>query len=105
MKTYTAGQVVHFTTTFTSVSSGALIDPTSVEFSYAVDGGTVTHIVWNGALTALTVGSVAHTALGTFDVLIDTTGLAGEWALAWASTGAGQAVTIDSGRVDPNPLA
>lgn len=96
MNTYTAGQVLVCTATFTV--SGVNTDPTTVEFKYALStsgstvNGTTTTLTYSGA-TQPALGVVAKTATGVYEAQVDTTGMgAGDLTYEWVSTGAAQTV-------------
>lgn len=103
MNSYTEGQVIQFTGTFTD-AAGTAIDPTTVEFKYRnADNGPTTTLTYAGA-TQPAVGEIAKTATGVYVALVDTTGLAGRWTVEWQSTGVGQAVTLATGLVNSVPF-
>jgi hypothetical protein len=91
-----AGNVAQFTVTFTTESTGQPIDPTTIVFSYSVNGGATLNSWTYTSATTPAVGTVARISTGVYEVWVDTTGLNGNLVGNWLSTGTGAARTQDS---------
>ena len=86
LRKFYAGQVVTFEAAFYDEVTGDLIDPSSVEFKYQIDGGSIVHFVY-------TVDAVlTRTSVGQYQVVVDSTGHPGLYNYIWASHGQGQGV-------------
>ena len=91
-----AGNVAQFTVTFTTESTGSLIDPTTIVFSYSLNGGATINSWTYTSATTPAVGTVARISTGVYEVWVSTTGLNGLLVGEWVSTGTGAASTQDS---------
>jgi len=104
---YVAGQVVQVTAVFTTVATGAVVDPGTIAFKYAitVNGvtGATTTLTYSGASTPA-VGVVARTSAGTYVAQVDTTSKPGYWQIEWVSTGTGQTTQPSDFLVSAAPL-
>jgi hypothetical protein len=92
---YLAGNVVRFDISFTNTSTGALVDPTAVTFSYTVNGGPNLNPITYGAATVPAVGTIARLSTGLYETWISTIGIAGQVIGQWVSTGTGAAAVDD----------
>lgn len=89
---YLAGNEAQFEVTFTNGATGDPVDPTTVEFSYSVNGGSYTSPwTWNGSNGTPAIGVIAKISTGVYQVWVDTTGLSGVLTGLWVSTGTNQA--------------
>jgi hypothetical protein len=95
LNTYMAGQVVQSNGMFITTSTGALVDPTVVDFKYSIAGGTTTTLTYSGA-SVPAVGVVARLSQGVYAAQVDTTGSPGTWEYEWYTTGTGQTVGASS---------
>jgi hypothetical protein len=93
---YLAGNVAQFTVTFTNEATGDVVDPTTIEFSYSINGGSYTSPWTYTNATTPAVGVIARISTGIYEVWVDTTGLSGILTGLWVSTGTNQASVEDS---------
>ena len=94
---YLSGNVAQFTVTFTNEATGDVVDPSTVEFSYSINGGSYTsEWTWNGSNSTPAIGEIAKISTGVYEVWVDTTGLSGILTGLWISTGTNQASVEDS---------
>lgn len=91
---YLAGNIAKFDVTFTTTSTGAVIDPTTVKFSYSLNGGPAQDsITYTGGSAG--VGSIGKISTGVYETWVDTTGMVGTLVGAWVATGTGAAAVDD----------
>jgi hypothetical protein len=96
-----AGNVAQFTVTFVAESTGSPVDPTTVTFSYNINGGATIHTWTYSGSSTPSVGVVARLSTGDYIAEVDTTGLNGLLVATWVSTGTGQAAVQDTVQVSP----
>lgn len=101
---YLSGNIAQFTVTFTTESTGAVVDPGTVSFSYSVNGGSTTTWTYASSSTPA-VGTIGRLSEGVYQVWVDTTGLSGTILGSWLSTGTGAAAVQDSIQVGSNVVA
>src|SRR4051812_25030190 len=82
MAQFDKGALVRVTTTFTSPTTGAVVDPTTVTFKYRNGTGSITS--WT-----VTAGQIVKASTGVYHADIDTTG-EGTWHWAFYGTGTNQ---------------
>ena len=93
MITIVEGNVYQSTAMFTD-ESGSLVDPTTVDFVYEVDGLSTSKVTLAYAsATTPAPGLIAKTAVGVYVAQVDLTTIAGTLQRYWQSTGVGQAVS------------
>lgn len=96
------GNIARFPVTFETETTGALVDPTTVVFSYSLNyGATVATWTYAGASTPA-VGTVARISAGVYEAWVDTTGMNALLVGDWLSTGTGAAHTKDPISVGSN---
>lgn len=83
------GDLVQINVTFTTVASGAAINPTSVVITVRAPDGTIS------------TPAVSNPTTGTYTAQVAIT-MAGEWLWHAAGTGAAQAATQGAFSVEPN---
>jgi hypothetical protein len=93
---YLSGNVVRFDVSFTSTSTGAAVDPTTVTFAYQVNNGAYTTPVTYTSATTPAVGVIARLSAGNYEVWVNTTGITGQLTGEWISTGTGAASVVDT---------
>lgn len=96
MQIFTIGEIITPEGTFKDLY-GNLVDPSVVQFKYAVSNalggllGPTTTLTYTGSSTPA-VGSVYRISKGVYQAQIDPTGFPGYWTCEWLSTGTGQTV-------------
>lgn len=104
-----AGDTLEFTLTFTDVDSNSLIDPPGeILFVYKVQktGTPTVHSVKSTDPLASPILAFTHPSVGTYVVLVDSTGLDGVWTVEAATGGTGAGIVLaispaESFTVDP----
>ncbi len=86
-----SGNIYQSTATFTD-SVGVLTNPTTVAFTYQVEGASPVTLAYAGA-TVPAIGIVACPSVGVFIAQVDLTGVTGAISRQWASTGVAQAAS------------
>ena len=94
-----AGNVAQFTVTFVTESTGALVDPSTITFSYNLNYGSTIHSWSYASASSPAIGTVARLSTGVYEVWVDTTGLNGLLVANWVSTGTGQAAVQETVQV------
>ena len=105
---YLEGNIVRFDVSFTDPSTGDPVDPTTVTFSYQVNGGAFSSAITYTNATQSAVGVIARLSAGNYETLLNTTNLAGIITGLWVSTGTGAASaedTITVGQATPSGLS
>lgn len=95
LREYTAGDLIRFHAEFSSNDTNLPLDPSSVEFSYRIEGGTPVRFIYG------TDPQLTRTGLGNYEIEIDSTNKPGKWDYIWASENLGQAVLSKAVIVHP----
>lgn len=93
---YKAGNIVKFDVSFVTTSTGDPVDPSTVAFSYTLNGMAGASFTFNGSNTTPGTTLIAKLGTGLYEIWVDTTGMSGLLVGTWVSTGTGAASVIDS---------
>lgn len=97
--TYVAGTLVRVQGVFTTLATGAPVNPTTTTLKYAITVSGVT-----GATITVPGASLTNPITGTFQYNIDTTAAPGYYEYEFIGTGTGQSAGVNSFLVDALPL-
>src|SRR5487761_1891752 len=100
---YLSGNILKFVVEFNDSGTNALVDPTTVEFHYQVNGGAWSSTLTYAGASTPALNVIARDSAGLYEVWIDSTSLSGVVTGQWVSLGTGAATADDTLTVGQTP--